>query len=109
MIKNGTKNTIISKDFELLKSFWSKSRGFINNPQKTVVFYTRFGIHTFFVKHPIDIIIADKKFRVCAIKEGLKPNRVFLWNPKYNLVIELGNGAVKKSKTAIGDLLEISL
>ena len=110
MIKNRTKNTIISKDFKLLKDFQSKSRGLINsNSPKTVVFYTRFGIHTFGVKYPIDVIIIDKKSNVVSIKENLQPNRVYLWNPKYNLVIELKNGAVKRSQTEINDFLEINL
>jgi len=110
MIKNITKNTIISKDFKLLKNFWNKSKGLINSKTpETVVFYTRFGIHTFGVKYPIDVIITDNKFRVVAIKVNLQPNRVFLWNPKGNLVIELENGTVTKSKTEINDLLEINL
>ncbi len=110
MIKNKTKNTIISKDFKLLKGFLSKSKGLINSDSaKTVVFYTRLGIHTFGVKYPIDVIIVDKKFEVVSIRENLQPNRMYLWNPKYNLVVELENGAVKRSQTEINDLLEINL
>ncbi len=110
MIKNRTKNTDISKDFKLLKDFRSKSKGLINSKTpETVVFYTRFGIHTFGMKYPIDIIITDKKFRVICVKENLQPNRVFLWNPKGNLVIELEKGAIKKSQTEVNDFLEINL
>lgn len=110
MIKNKTRNTIISKDFKILKDFWSKSKGLINSKSpKTIAFYTRLGIHTFGMKYPIDAIVIDKKFKVIAIKNNLKPNRIFLWNPKGSLVIELENGAVKKSKTKINDLLEIKL
>ncbi len=94
----------------MLKDFRSKSKGLINSKTpETVVFYTRFGIHTFGIKYPIDVIITDKKFRVIAIKENLVPNRVFLWNPKSSLVIELENGTVRKSRTEINDLLEINL
>jgi len=110
MIKNLTRKTIISKDFKLLKDFRSKSKGLINNNYaKTVIFYTRFGIHTFGVKFPIDIIITDKKLKVSSIKERLVPNRVFLWSPKGSLVIELENGAIKRSKTEVDDILEIKL
>jgi uncharacterized membrane protein (UPF0127 family) len=109
MIKNKTKNTLISKDFKLLKGFWSKSKGLIDSTKGTVVFHTRFGIHTFGMKNAIDVIITDKKFRVTSIKEYLQPNKVFLWNPKGNLVIELENGSVKKSETEINDFLEINL
>lgn len=110
MIKNRTKNTIISKDFKLLKGFRNKSKGLINSASpETIIFYTRFGIHTFGVKYPIDIIIIDKKFKVRCVKENLQPNRVYLWNPRYNLVTELENGAIKRSLTEINDFLEINL
>lgn len=110
MIKNKTRNTIISKDFLMLKDFRSKSKGLINSKTpKTVVFYTRFGIHTFCMKYPIDVIVTDKKFRVIAIKENLKPNRVYLWKAKGNLVIELEKEVIRKSQTEINDILEINL
>jgi uncharacterized membrane protein (UPF0127 family) len=110
MIKNKTRNTIISKDFKLLKDFRSKSKGLINSKTpETVVFYTRFGIHTFGMKYPIDVIVTGKKLKVSSIKENLRPNRVFLWNPKNSLVIELENGTVKRSQTEINDFLEINL
>ncbi len=110
MIKNRTKNTVICKDFKLLKDFWSKSKGLINNKSaKTVIFYTRFGIHTFGLKYPIDVLILNNEHKIISVKENLKPNRVFLWNPKGSLVIELEKGAIKKSQTEVNDFLEINL
>jgi uncharacterized membrane protein (UPF0127 family) len=110
VIRNRTKNTVISKDFELLKTFPHKSRGLIGkNNFEAVIFTTRFGIHTFGLGSSIDVLISNSKHKIVAVKENLKPNRVFLWNPKYNLVIELKKGAISNSKTKLGDLLEISL
>ncbi len=110
MIKNRTKNTVICKDFKLLKGFLGKSKGLINSKTpKTVVFYTRLGIHTLGMKYPIDVIVVDKKFRVIAVKDNLKPNKVFLWNLKSSLIIELEKGTIKKSQTEINDFLEINL
>jgi uncharacterized membrane protein (UPF0127 family) len=94
----------------LLEGILSKSKGLINsNTPKTVIFYTRFGIHTFGMKYPIDVIVIDKKFKVIAAKESIKPNRIFLWNLKGNRVIELANGVIKRSHTKINDFLEINL
>lgn len=50
---------------------------------------TRFGIHTFFMKFPIDVYVLDKNLKVVKVKKNLKPNRMFFWNPKYNMVVEL--------------------
>lgn len=76
---------------------------------EAIIFFTRFGIHTFFMQFYIDVLILDKSKKVMSLKENLKPNRVFFWNPKYNTVLELPSGSIKKSKTQAGDLLEFSL
>ncbi|MCL5435188.1 MAG: DUF192 domain-containing protein [Patescibacteria group bacterium] len=110
MIKNKTKNKVISENFVYLKRFFSKSRGFIGKSNfEAVIFTTRFGVHTFGLKFPIDVLILNNQRKIVSIRENLKPNRVFLWNPRYNLVIELEKGTVRKSKTEINDFLEISL
>lgn len=63
---------------------------------------TRFGIHTFGLSHPIDVLILDKHYVVIALKESLKPNRVFFWNPKYNAVVELPQGTITQKKIVHG-------
>ena len=71
------------------------------------MFKTRFGIHTFFLTKPIDVLVLDKKHVVQSIKEGLQPNKVFFWNPEYFWVLELPQETIKKSNTKVGDGLEI--
>lgn len=66
-----------------------------------VVFRTRFGIHTFFMKFPIDVIVLNKENRVVNIKENLPTNRIFLWNPKYSTVLELPVGFVNQNRIKI--------
>lgn len=57
---------------------------------------TRFGIHTFGLKFPIDVLILNNKNKVVSIKKKLKPNRIFLWNPMYKKVVELPAGTIEK-------------
>lgn len=57
---------------------------------------TRFGIHTFGLKFPIDVLILNNENEVVSIKENLKPNKIFLWNPRYEKVIELPAGTIKE-------------
>lgn len=109
MLKNRTKNSIISKDIKLLRGLFKKSLGLIGKNPDTVIFYTRFGIHTFGMKYPLDILILDKGLKVVHLKEKLKPNRIFLWNPLYKTVIELAEGKIGTSKTEINDVLELNL
>lgn len=109
IVKNQTKNSILATDTKVATSFLDQILGLHrkSNP-RSLVFKTRFGIHTFFLKTSIDIIVLDSKNRVVKIKENLQPNRIFFWNPNYNTVIELPKDAISKSKTLLFDTLSLS-
>ena len=71
--------------------------GLINSEKAyPVLIQTRFGIHTFGMRFPIDILILDKNNKVVKISKNLKPNRIFLWNPMFDKVIELPAGEIEK-------------
>ena len=108
MLVNKTKKTIISKEL-FKKGALGKIKGLIGEKKaRGIILSTRFGIHTFFLQFSIDVIILDKDNRVVALKSDLKPNRIFAWNIKFDKVIELPNGCLKKSKTEAGDILELT-
>lgn len=108
MIKNISKQTVLASTFSI-KSGLGKMKGLLfNDMPEALTFETRFGVHTFLLKFPIDLILVDKNKKVVFIKEEIKPNRIVLWNPKYKIVLELKTGSIKKSKTQIGDLLEFN-
>ena len=46
-----------------------------------ILFKTRFGMHTFFLSFPIDVIVLNNKHVVVALKESLLPNRIFFLEP----------------------------
>ena len=70
IIKNQTKNTILAIDAKVAKFFVDQSLGLNrkSNP-RSLVLHTHFGIHTFFLKEAIDVIVLDSKNRVVKIKE----------------------------------------
>jgi|SRR3989338_10242554 len=107
VIKNISRNTIVSKDLKVADSFKDKSLGLLNpkNP-RSILIKTHFGIHTFLLKEIIDVIVLDKNFVVVAIKR-LHPNSIYIYNPVYQKVVELPDGTIKKSKTQIGDKLKM--
>ncbi len=74
-----------------------------------VIFETRFGIHTFGLKFPIDVLILDSQKRVVVLKESLFPNRIFLWNPRYKIILELPAGIIKKYNIKKGTKIQTSL
>lgn len=86
-----------------LQSFREKSIGLIGaDPIFPVYFTTRWGIHTFGVLHPIDVVILDHSNRVVVTKI-LLPNRIFFWNPIFSRILELPAGTIKKSAIIIGN------
>lgn len=106
MFINKTKNTFILKNFSTLKGV-KKLIGLMGKEKsEIVIFKTRFGIHTFFLKFPIDLVIVSKNKKVVFIKQSLKPNRIVFWNFRYNTVIELPEGFIKKSGINIGSILK---
>ena len=72
-----------------------------------IYFKTRFGIHTFFLKFPIDVVILDKQKRAVKLVEHLSPNKFLFWNLKYNHVIELPEGNIRRNNIKLGDKVRL--
>jgi uncharacterized protein len=107
VIKNKSKKTVLADKISL-QTLFNKSLGLIGkNTPEAIIFHTRFGIHTFLLKFPIDILVLNKNGEVKALKTDMKPNRLFFWNMQFDTVIELPAGTIKKSKTKKNDLIEI--
>lgn len=91
-----------------LSGFLDKCLGLLKyDKPEAVYFTTRFGIHTFGMKYPIDVLICDNNWIVREMKENLKPNRIFFWNPCYDKVIEFPPGAIKEKNIKKGETIEI--
>lgn len=90
------------------KNILEKATGLIRKDQPQALFLkTRFGIHTFGLKFPIDIVILDRKNRIVKLKKGLRPNNIFLWNPLYDRVLELPEGTIEKKGIKIYKTVEL--
>lgn len=87
-----------------------KVQGLIGKDKpEALMIRTRFGIHTFGLKFPIDVLILSNENKVVSIKENLKPNKIFLWNPLYEKVLELPSGTIKKNKIKTHMPIDISI
>lgn len=105
---NKTKKTVVAQDLKKVESFSDNLLGLLkkSNP-RSLLFITRGGIHTFFLKEAIDVLVLDNHNSVVKVGIAIRPWSIFVWNPKYDTVIELPKGALKQSKTTKGDLLVI--
>ena len=108
VLKNLTKKTILTTDLKEAESLVDQIFGLLkqSNP-RSLLFRTRFGIHTFGLKDSIDVLVLDKTQKVVKLAQ-VSPGSLFFWKPLYNLVIELPKGVLKKSKTKTGDILNFN-
>src|SRR3989344_6672816 len=79
------------------------------NKIEPLLIETRFGIHTFGVKSPIDVVILDKKNNVIKIKKSLKPNRVFFWSLLFCKVLELPEKSIEKNNIKIKKHIRLTI
>lgn len=108
-IQNQTKQTLLAQNAIEATSLIDQTLGLLKYKAPTAMLIkTRWGIHTFFMKYPIDILVVDKNKKVAKLKENLQPNHFFLWSLRHNKVIELPSGTIKDSKTEIDDIVAIS-
>lgn len=110
MLENVTKGKKVNIEVIFLKGIKEKSLGAIDkNPSAAFLMQTRFGIHTFFMKRPLDIIVLSSKGKIIKMREDMKPNRIFIWNPKYSYIIEAPSGSIRKLDLKLENILRFSL
>src|SRR3989338_2091182 len=110
MLENLTKGKRSNVKVVFLKGLKEKSLGAINkNSDAVFLIETRFGIHTFFMYHLLDIVVLDRKGKIVKVRESLKPNRLFFWNPRYSYIIEAPAGLIKELELDLGNILRFSL
>ena len=109
MIINKTNSRKINIQLKNATTPWQKTKGLISGGKTGIIFTTRFGIHTFLVKFPIDVYVLNAENKVVKIKKGLKPNRILLWNPLYKKILEVPSDKIQNGDIEIGNELEIIL
>lgn len=85
---------------KIANSFWLKFRGFMfkKNIDYALLFRNCNGIHTFFMKEKIDVILTDKDNNILYLYPSLNKNKIIL--PKKNVynTYELPCGSIKDLK-----------
>lgn len=103
ILKNLSRKTIISSQCKIATTLTDFLFGLLLKRNHAILFKTRFGIHTIGLSKGIDVIVLDSAWKVVKTKNNLRSNRIFFWKPVYNLIIELPEGSIEKSKTMVGD------
>lgn len=92
----------------VLTTFFHRLLGLINkNLRPPVLLCTHFGIHTFFMSYPIDVLLLTREREVVDMRQSLKPFSFFFYLPIYSTVVELEEGFIKKNNIQIGDIINL--
>lgn len=110
MIKNISKNIIITNDSYLANNFFTRLKGLMgkkNMDYDALCIKPCKGVHTFFMRFNINIIYVDKKGRILKIIKNLKPWKVTKFIKESEYIIEIDSKKSKYMKIEVGDELEI--
>ena len=113
-IKNITKSRNIAGNAEICDDIFSKFVGLMFSKKRKRALIFKFdkenaiALHMLFVFYPIDVLFLDEKMVVVDKKENFLPFTFCKSGRKAMYAIELPEGAIKKSKTEIGDKVFIA-
>lgn len=107
IIRNVTKNKIITREAKHAISFYDRLVGLIDrkNPRFLII-NTHFGIHTFFLKSPIDLVVLNEKNEVVKMGKKISPYNFFFYNPKYSKIIEMPQNSINKLDISMNDKIK---
>ena len=101
----------LATDVTVAASFTSRLRGLLGRSSLPVgqglLIRPCKGIHTFFMKFPIDAVFLDRDNRIVALFHSLPPNRMTCIHLKTLSVLELPSGTLD-SDVSVGDGIEFS-
>jgi uncharacterized membrane protein (UPF0127 family) len=101
---------MIKVKVRLCSSITNRTFGQIGKKEpEALMFLTRFGIHTFGIKFPLDILVLDSNNVVVKLKKSLNPNRVFFWPLKFDKVLELPGGYIGGKNINIGSKISLEM
>ncbi len=110
---NLTKQTWLATKVRKADNFMTRLVGLLKRttlgPEEALWLLPSKGIHTIGMKFPIDVVFLNKNYLVIGLIAGMAPNRLSSIHLRGYSVLELRTGTLKKSRTEIGDQLEISL
>ncbi len=100
---------MITLEVTILKSWKERTIGLLGETKaRPVLLKTRFGIHTFGMKFSIDVLVLDQHNTVVTLVENLQQNLIFVWSPRFDTIIELPAGAIKKYTITVGEKLQLT-
>lgn len=110
-IDNKARNTTLVEDGRVAANPWTRLRGLIGVRHLPdgdgLLIEPCKGVHCLFMSIPIDVVYLSRENEVVAIDAEMKPWRIGRIYPQSHYAVELPAGAVARTKTEVGDRLEV--
>jgi uncharacterized protein len=113
-VYNKTRETFVATEANIADSYFSRLVGLLGKGTRWAqlgrglwIVPSR-GVHTIGMLFPIDLIFLSKEKQVVHIEEHLRPFRVSKVSLKATSVLELPPHTIYRSRTQVGDQLEIA-
>jgi uncharacterized protein len=111
VIRNETRGTILARDVRRATNPWTRFLGLMGRktlpPGEALLFPGEKGVHTHFMRFPIDVVFYDRDSTVIEIAHELRPWRFSAYKRKAAGLIELHAGTARASATQVGDRLTL--
>jgi uncharacterized membrane protein (UPF0127 family) len=112
VIHNQSRGTVLAADVRWAVTPWLRFLGLMGRhalpPGVALVFPGEKGIHTHFMRFPIDVIFYDRERVVVEVAHAIRPWRFSAYKFGAAGVIELPAGTVRQTDTHVGDQLSIT-
>ena len=110
-VYNQTRGTFLAKRVEIADSFFSRLIGLLGRtsiqPDGGIWILPANSIHTIGMMFRFDVVLIDKKYKVIGLRERIPPFWLVLPNFRAESVIEVASNSIRKSRTEVGDQLQI--
>jgi len=110
---NRTKQTLLGDEVELAAGPWGRLKGLLGRQVKEfiqgkgILIVPSQGVHTLGMSFPIDAAYLDRDGRVIHVCHQLAPFRIAPLKLKSRSVLELPAGTLARTRTEVGDMLEV--
>ena len=109
-VRNLTKNTMLADRADIADTSAKRNRGLLKHnglaEGEGLWIVPCEGVHSFFMKFAIDVVFLNKKRQVTKLRPNMVKSRIAL-SLRAHSTLELPVGMIEKSRTAVGDQLEL--
>lgn len=110
-IVNFTTGKTVASRVEVAESFWDRLARLLAHPPlkpgQGLLIRPCEGVHTWFMRYPIDVIFLDSSWTVVALVPELRPFRFSRIVRKASMALEVPTGTIERTYTRVDDTLRV--